>query len=334
MENLSSSGRASRVGIVVIGRNEGERLRRCLDSIGTLAPFAVYVDSGSSDGSVALARSRGVTVVELDPRIPFTAARARNEGFERLSATAPGIEFVQFLDGDCELAAGWLAVAEEFLRAHAEVAMVCGRLRERNPDASVYNMLCELEWDRPAGPTLACGGIAVVRAAAFAAVGGFRAELIAGEEGDLCARLRYAGWRVHRLAAEMASHDAAITRFGQWWTRTVRGGFAFAQAAHLHGAGPDRLGIRESLSIWAWAFALPVAVLGGALAWGSGALALLLAYPLQVVRLALRGEHPGAENWWQAVFFMLGKFAQLLGQWRYLALRVGGQRRARLIEYK
>ena len=85
----------SRVGVVAIGRNEGERLRRCLQSLDPRAQPVVYVDSGSSDGSPKLARSMHVDGVDLDLDIPFTAARARNAGFEQLLKIAPEIEFVQ-----------------------------------------------------------------------------------------------------------------------------------------------------------------------------------------------------------------------------------------------
>src|SRR4051812_26981123 len=96
------------VGVVAIGRNEGERLRRCIDGLVGRGVSIVYVDSGSTDDSNAMARSREVEVVELDMSRPFTAARARNAGFERLSRINPGVRFVQFLDGDCEIADGWL----------------------------------------------------------------------------------------------------------------------------------------------------------------------------------------------------------------------------------
>src|ERR1700738_3404233 len=88
------------VGVVVIGRNEGDRLRRCLESVRGTADRVVYVDSGSSDNSVAMSRGLGATVVELDLRIPFTAARARNEGFDRLLGEQPALRYVFFVDGD------------------------------------------------------------------------------------------------------------------------------------------------------------------------------------------------------------------------------------------
>src|SRR5581483_941040 len=200
------------VGIVVIGRNEGERLIGCLSSVsheGTL----IYVDSGSSDGSVAAAEKMGASVVKLDLNLPFTAARARNEGFAALKALRPNVRFVQFIDGDCILVDGWLEKALMFLEQRANAAIVCVRRREHEPSPSIYNLLCELEWNTPVGQTLACGGDALVRVAAFEQVGGFRPQLIAGEEPELCVRLREKGWKIWRLDAEMTQHDAAMTRF-------------------------------------------------------------------------------------------------------------------------
>ena len=50
-------------------------------------------------------------------------------------------------------------------------------------------------------------------------VGGFNPAVIAGEEPELCVRLRQAGWKIHRLDAEMTLHDAAMTSWRQWWKR-------------------------------------------------------------------------------------------------------------------
>src|SRR5262245_59814478 len=119
-------------GAIAIGRNEGERLKKCLGSLAA-ASVVIYVDSGSTDGSAEWSQSQGADVVELDVSIPFTAARARNTGLQRLREVAPTLEFVQFIDGDCELNANWPQDALGFLAAHREVAVVTGRLQERNP---------------------------------------------------------------------------------------------------------------------------------------------------------------------------------------------------------
>ncbi|AIL61580.1 glycosyltransferase [Pseudomonas alkylphenolica] len=321
------------IGVVVIGRNEGQRLERCLASLEGSADKVVYVDSGSVDGSVQMARQRGVEVLALDMTRPFTAARARNEGFARLQRLLPTMRHVQFVDGDCEVAAGWLPKAQAFLYAHPAVAVVCGRRRERFPQRSVYNLLCDLEWDTPIGEAKACGGDALMRADAFAAVSGYRASLIAGEEPELCVRLRAAGWKIWRLPEEMTQHDAAMTRFGQWWQRSLRGGYAFAEGAFLHGAAPERHWQRESRRIWIWGLAIPLAIIAASAWFGGWGLLLLLIYPLQAVRLARRGVRSARENWLQAVFLVLGKFPEMLGQVKFLLNRFGAGK-AVLIEYK
>lgn len=322
------------LGVVAIGRNEGERLRRCFDSLARAGVREiVYVDSGSQDGSIALARARGIEVVELDMSVPFSAARARNAGFARLRTRIPGLRYVQFIDGDCEVVESWMGQAAAWLEVNPMAAVACGRRRERHPQSSIYNLLCDIEWDTPVGEVDACGGDALIRAAAFEAVSGFRPDVVAGEEPELCVRLRAAGWTIWRLDAEMTLHDAAMTRFGQWWRRSVRAGYAYAGGAALHGGLPERYGVRESTRIWAWALGLPVvAALLSAPTGGWSALLLLL-YPGQVVRLAFRGRRSRRDNWRYAFFVTLAKFPECLGQLKYLVER-GTRRPARLIEYK
>ena len=193
---------ASDCAIVVIGRNEGERLRRCLDSCAG-AGLRVYVDSNSADGSRELARAKGVETVELDLSRGFTAARARNAGFARLRELRPDLQVVMFVDGDCEIAPDWIPAALALLRSRPDVVAVCGRRRERFPQASVYNRLCDIEWNTPVGEARAFGGDVVVRASALAAAGGYRDDLIAGEEPELCVRLRAAGGKIWRLDQDM-----------------------------------------------------------------------------------------------------------------------------------
>ena len=314
----------SDVAAVVIGRNEGARLVRCLAALRGQVGRVVYVDSGSTDGSVAAAEAAGAEVVHLGREMPFTAARARNAGFAALGAALP--EFVQMLDGDCEMQPGWMAAALQVMAARPDVAVVCGRRREKFPEASAYNRLCDREWDTPIGEALACGGDALIRARAFAEVGGYDGRVIAGEEPEMCARLRARGWRIWRIADEMTLHDAAILRFGQWWRRTRRGGFAAALGVALHGGIGERAQVRRAVL---WAGALPALALLGALVtpW---ALALLLAWPLQIARLARRFAR---ETWETAGLLTLGKIPELLGMVAFWQDRRSG-RQMEIIEYK
>lgn len=327
------SGVTSRAcGIVIIGRNEGERLRRCIDSVQGRAGVIVYVDSGSTDGSVEMARSKSVEVLSLDMSLAFTAARARNAGFTRLLSIAPDLALVQFADGDCVVLPGWIEAATTFMAARPDVAAVAGRLRERHPEASIYNLLCDSEWDAPTGEARAVGGNAMMRTAALGAAGGYREELIAGEEPELCIRLRSAGWCVWRLVDEMALHDAAMTRFGQWWTRAVRSGHALAEGVALHGAGPERYNVAELRRAFLWGLVLPVVTLTLAILHPAG-LSLALVYPLQVLRLALRNGIGDRAVRWQALFSVLARFAEVRGAVKFWVDR-RLQRRSTLIEYR
>jgi glycosyltransferase involved in cell wall biosynthesis len=331
---MNDGQNVSTTGIVVIGRNEGDRLRRCLESIRHVTTSVVYVDSGSRDDSVELSRRLGALVVELDSDIPFTAARVRNAGFERLIQCHPTLEYVFFVDGDCEVSDGWLAKAEAFLRDHPQVAVVWGMRRERFPRRSIYNMLCDIEWNSyPVGETRGCGGDAMMRASIFRQLNGYRPDLICGEEPELCVRFRQAGWRVWHLDTEMTVHDAALYHFSQWWKRMLRGGYAFAQGVALHGAPPERHWVRESRRIWMWGAFIPICAIVFTVAFKEWGLLVLLLYPLQVMRLALRGKRSTRENWWYAGAIVLAKFPEVLGQIKYFVNRVRSEQ-PRLIEYK
>jgi hypothetical protein len=321
---MAKTTASARVDAVVIGRNEGARLVACLASLAGQVRRVVYVDSGSTDGSVAAAQGAGAQVVALDMDLPFTAARARNAGLKALATDPP--EFVQFIDGDCELRAGWVDRGARFLDDNLRAAVVCGRRRERFPEASVFNRLVDAEWDTPLGEVRACGGDALMRHDPVAGLGGFRADLIAGEEPELCLRLRARGWTIWRIDAEMTWHDAQILHLWQWWRRTQRAGHAFAEGAARFSTPSAPHWQREVRRIWLWGAVLPAAALLGAVI-HPAALLLLLAYPAQILRLGPR------MGWAAAVFNTLGKFPEAMGaaqfQWTH---RRGGQ--SEIIEYK
>jgi GT2 family glycosyltransferase len=339
----ASSTSATGIGVVVIGRNEGERLRRCLRSLGDRVQQTVYVDSGSSDGSVEFAQGLGARVIALDTSIPFTAARARNEGWRALTTgDGAALEFVQFVDGDCEIEVGWIDRAAEQLVQRADVAVVFGRRREREREASPYNRLCDLEWDVPAGEVLSCGGDAMMRIAALRAVGGFDARLIAGEEPDLCLRLREGGWRIVAIAAPMTVHDAAMHRFGQWWRRALRAGYVEAEGVADRGARYPRR--RAVVSNLFWVVGVPVATLacGGWCAWHGRWLALTAVVGAAValhglswwrIRASVTRRWPVRDASLYATFCVLARWPAVHGMavycWR--RLRRGDRR---LIEYK
>ena len=318
-----------KVDAVVIGRNEGQRLVDGLASLSGHVRRVVYVDSGSTDHSVQNARAAGAIVIDLDMTRPFTAARARNAGLEALADDPP--EFVQFLDGDCALDEGWTRAALAAFAQHPRAVVVCGRRQERFPDRSIYNLMADREWNTPIGPALACGGDALMRYAAVKSAGGYRADLIAGEEPELCLRLRRDGGEIWRIDALMTHHDAALTRFGQWWKRAVRAGHAFAEGAYLHGAAPERHWIKERNRAALWGGLLPVAILIAS-AINPAFLAVVLIYPAQILRLWARSGR-GPHDLKIAALTVIGKFAEAQGIFGFWKGRITGRSRG-LIEYK
>jgi glycosyltransferase involved in cell wall biosynthesis len=325
---MKSTQIGASLGVVIIGRNEGERLRLCLESVKSLASQIVYVDSGSTDHSRSMAAQMGASVIELDLSSPFTAARARNRGALHLLEQQPATEYIVFVDGDCEVVPGWLEASTKFLREHPACAVACGRRRERFPQQTLYNQLCDQEWDTPIGEARQCGGDAVMRASAFASVNGYRDGMIAGEEPELCVRLRQKGWSIQRLNHEMTLHDAAITRFGQWWKRSMRAGHAYAEGSWLHGGAPERHCVAETRRALIWGACIPLLIMLLVLFWGPGWLILLSVYPLQFLRL-WRKNGSRVTAW----FMLLGKFAETIGILKFHWTRIRG-RSARIIEYK
>ena len=323
------------IAAVVIGRNEGARLVGCLASLtgseSDEISRIIYVDSGSTDGSVEAARAAGAEVVELNMDQPFTAARARNAGLAVLQAiNAP--DLVQFVDGDCTVRPGWIGAARAFFAIHPKVAVVSGRCREQFPDASIYNRLCDREWDTPIGQAKTCGGNAMMRMEALDQIGGFDPRLIAGEEPELCVRLRINGWKIWRINAEMVLHDAAMTRFGQFWKRARRGGHARAEGVVMHGAPPVFhcvAGLRRALT---WGFAFPVVIVVAALKTPFALLGLLI-YPAKILQLGLKDKSHEKHRWKLATLLVMIRFPEAQGALEYFWKHLIGKR-FKIMEYK
>ncbi len=337
--STDSQPKALAIGFVVIGRNEGDRLIRGLKSVQLQLPEdmpVVYVDSGSTDGSLAAAEQLGVLGLPLDMTRPFTMARGRNEGWQYLVKNYPQLDCIQFMDGDCELIEGWLDKAATAMAKNPKLAAVCGRRRERFPEASPYNQLAEMEWNTPVGIADACGGDALIRVAALQAVNGYRPDLICGEEPEMCIRMRKLGWFIERIDADMTRHDAAMHHFSQWWKRSIRGGWAVAEGQALHGKAPENYMVREFKSGWLWGAILPtVAIALAPFTFGLSLLLFLgyglLGWRIYQARLS-RGDSPQATRLY-AFYCLMFKLPQAIGQWNYLWTKWSGKT-AQLIEYK
>ena len=327
------------VSVVVIGRNEGERLGRCLESVLGMHHEGwtyelMYVDSGSTDGSVALAESLGGAAMRLETQRP-TAALARNAGWQQARG-----EFVLFLDGDTVLAPEFVAASlAEF--AESSVGVVWGHRREVHPERSVYNRVLDLDWIYAPGFTPFCGGDALFRRSALVESGGFDDGLIAGEEPELCRRLLGAGWRILHVDRPMTGHDLAIGRFSQYWRRGMRAGHAFAEVAERFAASDASFWSEEVRRNRNRAFALAgaavVAVFAGAALRSWWPLAGFAAgFALLVGRTAWKARWKSKDAGTLLLYGVHSHLQQIpifAGQMRYRRDRREG-RRSGLLEYK
>lgn len=329
--------------VVVIGRNEGERLVRCLNSVSLIRGVAgqvevIYVDSASTDGSpqVASARNAQVVVLESGKR---TAARGRNAGWQ--TASAP---YVLFLDGDTILHPDFARIALSNLKGNQDIAAVWGHRRELYPDRSVYNRVADLDWVYAPGFTDYCGGDVLMRRSALAEVGGYDADLIAGEEPELCRRLRARSHRILHIDAPMTLHDLDLRRFSQYWRHAVRAGYAYAEMSHRFGGSSDPMWLRESRrnvlagTFWmAWLAAALGTILLASL-WAVPGIALWIAATVALSARSgwkARSKAPGqpALLLLYGVHSHLQQIPILFGQFKYFRDRHFGKQR-KLIEYK
>ena len=217
------------VSVVVIGRNEGLRLAACLRSIsctqGVSLREVIYVDSDSTDGSPDLARSFGAQVIVVHPQRP-TAAIGRNAGWRHATA-----EMILFLDGDTILHPDFLRAALREMLSDRTVAAVWGHRRETHPEASIYNRVLDLDWVYAPGVVEFCGGDVLMRRAVLGKTSGFDETLIAGEEPELCRRIRALGYKILHIDQPMTGHDLQMMSFRQYWRRATRAGHAYAEVS-------------------------------------------------------------------------------------------------------
>jgi glycosyltransferase involved in cell wall biosynthesis len=217
------------ISIVVIGRNEGQRLALCLESIqkvrGVAVDEVIYVDSASSDGSPEVASRYGATVIAVCPERP-TAAIGRNAGWRHAAS-----DLILFLDGDTVLHPDFAMTACHALQSNSSIAAVWGHRREIHPEASVYNRVLDLDWVYPPGLTQFCGGDVLMRRQVLLETGGFDERLIAGEEPELCHRIRARECGILHIDFPMTGHDLQITRWSQYWKRAIRAGHAYAEVS-------------------------------------------------------------------------------------------------------
>jgi cellulose synthase/poly-beta-1,6-N-acetylglucosamine synthase-like glycosyltransferase len=294
----------------------------------------IYVDSASTDDSVERARQLGARVFQVNPARPC-ASIGRNAGWR--AARAP---IVLFLDGDTILEPQFVNNSLH-LFDDPEVAVVFGDRREIDTAGSIYNRVLDMDWLSAPGEVELCGGDALVRRSVLEQVNGYDENLIAGEDAELCSRIRGAGFKIVHLDQRMTGHDLAIHRFSQYWRRSVRTGFAYAEISQRLRGAPLPVWSREArrnlIRGSAW-----MVILAGAPILSLAIHSLIPTIAMIAIVLVLAARTANRSKWRCAHFgtrFLYGLHSQLghipilLGQLKYYRNRMSGQRE-RLIEYK
>ncbi len=220
----------SDIDCVIIGRNVEKTLKSCIESVEASQYTRgkvkiIYVDGGSSDASVLIARAvPDVEVIEIGDVQP-TPGLGRNLGFR--AGSAP---FIQFIDADTTLSPDWLQVGTKHMAEG--VGAVFGQRKEAKRDATRYNMIADIEWTPLTGD--AFGGDVLIRRSVIEERGGYDEDMVAGEDPELAQRIVKAGHKIIHVAAPMTEHDIDMHRWDQWWRRAYRTGYGFASVQKRH----------------------------------------------------------------------------------------------------
>lgn len=344
-EPLLTQSALSTVAVVVIGRNESAHLRACLASIGALdypstQIEVIYVDSASTDNSPQLAGALGARVIAVSGE-PMTAARGRNAGWTSTQAS-----FILFLDGDTQVHPQFVRLALAAMAEDPTIAAVWGHRRESAPQASIYNRLLDLDWIYPPGWTEFFGGDVLIRREALASVNGYNPELIAGEEPEMCRRLRGhlhngAPWKILHIDAPMTQHDLRMTHFSQYWKRATRAGHAYEQVSGLFRDTADpfwtpeaRRNQRRALF---WICLFLAALVAGFIVRSAWPIVLATGLVLLAAARSAWKVRARSKSWSTLLLFGLHSHLQVIpiwiGQLRYRFAKAR-KRKVTLIEYK
>ena len=214
---------------VVIGLNASATLSKCLNSVRESHYLngkvrIIYVDCGSLDNSVLIARSvPDVEVIETFPEFP-TPGAARNVG-----ANYGEAPFIQFLDSDTCVDPEWLT--RGISSFGSSIGAVRGLRREMFPEQSFFNWIGDREWNEPSGECEEIGGDVLIRREVIEQTKGYDAELVGGEDPELSVRVRKLGWKIVQVSHLMTKHDLAMTSWRQYWRRSYRTGYAYLAVA-------------------------------------------------------------------------------------------------------
>lgn len=195
----------SKVSIVIIGRNEEKTVGKCLTAaIGAAEQIGgaeiIFVDSASTDNTVAVVQSYGIRVLSLKPDWVLTPSAGRFIG----SHYSTG-DFILFVDADTLVYRDFLPKAIEHFRRNPTIGGINGRLDDTDEQGEIfenveerYDEITEVKWLR--------GPCCFYRREALRCAGSFNPHLAVEEEAELGLRLIKHGWKLRLIPVPMACH--------------------------------------------------------------------------------------------------------------------------------
>ena len=220
------------VSIVVIGRNEEKNLSECFRSILTIdypseKLEVIYVDTGSSDKSMDIARKFNVRVVEEHSEFP-TPGLARNRGIREAKN-----DIIHFVDGDMTLDKEYLKNAIGILGKN-NIACVIGNVSERRAHSSFFARVLSHPWrSRKTGFINAPGAGGTFLRTVLTELGGYHHGIRYGEETELGFRILKAGYKIYMIDHEMGTHDYDINSFFDLFKQSIMMGKSFGNVLVL-----------------------------------------------------------------------------------------------------
>jgi len=218
------------ISVVIIGLNISEKVVNCIKSVKeSKYPNLeiIYVDGGSSDGSVEKVKKLGYVKVIESNHENQTGGRQRNIGWRSSKS-----DLIQFLDGDVLMDPNWINHA--FKKINDRFIAVCGYRKERYPNKNWYNLINDIDWEKNIGETHHFGAEVLIKKSVLDDVGGYDDELISGQNGDISFRIKEKGYHILRIDKIMSYHNIKKNNFRKYFWRNFRHGYGHIQVAIRH----------------------------------------------------------------------------------------------------
>ncbi|MFV0448145.1 MAG: glycosyltransferase [Vibrio sp.] len=230
-------GEEIKISVIIKTYNEQAGIAKTITSIReNLSDYSheiIVADSLSSDDTQSIALEYGAIVATLVNGDDRCCGVGHQLGYLHAKG-----EFLLLMDGDMELAPGFIEQGIAYLDTHRDCAGVAGMVEM--DDAQSYEFKSRkqrLHKIYPVGDTSHLGGGGLYRRSAIEQIGYLtNRNLHAYEEAELGMRLKHAGYKLHRLAIPYFSHTSYDMSSIELMKYRWRTGYLFASGELLKSA--------------------------------------------------------------------------------------------------